>query len=82
MPAVLRIRGMRFYIYVGDEHEPAHVHVKWSECEVIVILDESNGRGRVREIVGPVHGSDLARIHIVVAEYFDTLMATWSAYHR
>jgi hypothetical protein len=39
MPTVLRERGYRFFFYMADRFEPAHIHVEWDESAAKVWLD-------------------------------------------
>lgn len=39
MPTLLLIRGLRFFFYSNENHEPAHVHVMKGEAEGKIWLE-------------------------------------------
>jgi hypothetical protein len=53
-----------------------------ADRDVIVILDEEHQIGHIGVVTGRVGRVDTMRILTIVAEHFETLMETWSTYHR
>jgi hypothetical protein len=39
MPSVLRERGYRFFLYMADRLEPAHIHAERDDCAAKIWLD-------------------------------------------
>jgi hypothetical protein len=70
MPVVLRVGGFSFTIFT-DEHEPAHVHVRYAgkKCRIALetlLLTRSN-----------MSRSDAARAVHLVADHREELLLAW-----
>ena len=75
MPVIFRIGPFKICIY-SDDHPPAHVHCKASDCEVLIELKT----GKVRKNFG-VHSSDLKKLQKFIKENSDVFMTEWEHYH-
>ena len=72
MPVVLRVDGFAFEIF-SDEHEPAHVHVRYSGKKCRIVLDTLDlSRSDMNQ-------SEESRAVRIVAEHHDELRAAWLA---
>jgi len=75
VPAVLRVRGFRFFFFSMENREPAHIHVAhagryakfWLEP-----VDLADARG--------FRGHELTEIQKLVIENRDLLLERWNAY--
>jgi len=74
MPVVLRVGGFAFGFF-ANEHEPAHVHVRYGGTLAVIEIES----GRVRQ-VEHMRDPDLARARALVAEHRQTLTAAWLAW--
>jgi hypothetical protein len=70
MPVVLRVGGFAFSIF-SDEHEPAHVHVRYAGKKCRVTLDT------LLVTRSNMSKSDAARTVHLVAEHREELMLAW-----
>ncbi len=80
----IRLHGVRFYLF-PDDHEPRHAHAEYGESQVVVELG-ADGDVCMSRRFGQVQSanarrSDVNRILIVAAEYFDVLTALWEQMH-
>ncbi len=73
MPTVFHRGPYRFFFYMGDRNEPAHVHVERDRCIAKfwlapVLLERSGG----------LRTSDIRRIRRMVEENQAVLMEAWN----
>ena len=77
MPALLRVRGYRFFFFSNEGDEPPHVHVQ-------------DGRNLAKFWLEPIElvrstgfaAHELTRIRTLVAEYRGTLLEAWNEFFR
>ncbi|MFL5383987.1 MAG: DUF4160 domain-containing protein [Longimicrobiaceae bacterium] len=72
MPVVLRVGGFSFGIFRGD-HEPPHVHVRYSGGRLVIEIESE----RIRGVAG-MNASDIAHARRLVRTYRDDLLAAWA----
>lgn len=78
MPTVLVVLGFRFVIYLND-HNPPHVHVKKSGCELVVEL----GTGRVLKNKGNLFKlTEIPKIVALVKKNEYVLKSRWKEIHE
>jgi Domain of unknown function (DUF4160) len=75
MPTVLRSGPYRFFFYVGDGSEPAHIHVERDACEAKFWLDPV----RIERSHG-FRSRDIQRIQELVEDNQVTLREAWDEY--
>ena len=77
MPNVLRVRGLRFFFYMREGGEPAHIHVE-------------SGDGEAKFWLAPVALAvnrgyadyELRGIELVIAEHLEELLSGWNSVHN
>jgi hypothetical protein len=75
MPTVLRVGGFAFAIY-PDDHEPPHVHVRYSGERVVVAIESERLRGAQGMTEANIsHARKLVRLHR------EELLAAWVELH-
>lgn len=75
MPTVLRVGGFEFGIY-PDDHEPPHVHVRYSGGRVVVAIESEHLRGAQGMTAANIsHARRLVRLHR------EELLAAWAELH-
>ena len=75
MPTVLRVGGFAFKLIPGD-HDPPHVHVRYSGKGVVVeILSE-----RFRKVRG-MNAADISRAQQLVRFHRAELLSAWAELH-
>jgi hypothetical protein len=77
MPTVLRVRGLRFFFYMKEGREPAHIHVDSGDGEakfwlMPVALAFSKGYA----------DHELRRIESVITEHLEELLRGWNSVHN
>lgn len=77
MPQVARIGKFTITVNTND-HEPAHVHVRFDGCEVIALIGP---KVVLRDIVGKVKTADVVRALDAVGSVLDKCNAKWSEIH-
>ena len=70
MPTVLRVGGFAFSIF-SDEHEPAHVHVRYGGTTCRIVLESL----KVKK--GTMTVADRSRAAHIVAEHREELHRIW-----
>lgn len=75
MPTVLRKNGFSFKIYTED-HAPMHVHVRYQNCEAIVLLGSEDEKVSIRENHG-LNFAQLRRAVRITDEYQIYLISKW-----
>lgn len=76
MPTVLRVRGYRFFFYMREGREPAHIHVE-------------SGDGEAKYWLSPVAlafstgyaDHELRRVEAIIAENQEVLLSAWQRVH-
>ena len=77
MPTILRVRGLRFFFYMQEGREPAHIHV-------------DSGDGEAKFWLTPIAlafnkgyaDHELRRIESVIAEHLEELLSGWNTVHN
>jgi hypothetical protein len=75
VPALLRIRGYRFFFFSGEEREPAHIHVAHAGRYAKFWLDPvalASNRG--------FRSHELTLIRELVLEHEALFLEEWNAY--
>lgn len=75
----MRIDASRVVIWPND-HRPAHVHVKGTECEAVFNLDCPDGPPKLRESFG-LRLAELNALADELTRAVDALCAEWEAIH-
>ena len=74
MPTVLRIGPYRFFFFVGDRDEPAHIHIEREDKVAEFWLDSLRLQSS-----GGFSRNEIIRIQRVVGEYQTQLREAWNA---
>ncbi|HEU0169368.1 MAG TPA: DUF4160 domain-containing protein [Chloroflexota bacterium] len=77
MPTVLRLRGLRFFFYMKEGREPAHIHVESGDGEAkfwLAPIALAFNRGYADH--------ELRRIESVIAEHLEELLSGWNSVHN
>ena len=73
MPAVLRVKGYRFFFFSLEGHEPPHIHVEQAErCAKFWLNPVSLVKSR------GFRGGELSEIQKMVEEQRDALLEKWN----
>jgi hypothetical protein len=75
VPAILRVRGYRFFFYSLENREPAHIHVAHAGGYAKFWLEPvslANSRG--------FRGHELTEIQRIVAEHVGMFLERWNEY--
>lgn len=77
VPQVARVGKFTITVNTND-HEPAHVHVRFDDCEVIALIGTTVV---LRDVVGKVKTPDIVRALEAVGSVVDQCNAKWKEIH-
>jgi Domain of unknown function (DUF4160) len=76
MPVVLRVGGFAFGFFT-DDHEPPHVHVRYSGGRLVMEIETE----RIKRVTG-MNASDVAHARRLVRMHRDELLAAWAEHFK
>lgn len=80
MPAILFIKGWRFYFFSNEINEPIHIHCKKAEKECKYWIDIENFD--VEEAYSyNMDGKDKRDVKHIIFEYFEFIENEWNRIH-
>lgn len=77
MPTVLRVRGYRFFFYMQEGREPAHIHVESAGSEAKFWLSPI-----VLAVNRGFADHELRRIEAIIADHRGVLQDAWQRVHH
>ncbi|MCX7015942.1 MAG: DUF4160 domain-containing protein [Candidatus Sumerlaeota bacterium] len=81
MPAILVMRGWRFFFYANEKNEPIHIHCRKGDADAKYWLDVE-GLDAVEAHAYNMTVADRRTVRRIIFDHFDYIVGEWDRFQE